>query len=148
MVLLSRPFFPSSMADNINAFRCFSVIYPHLLLSPSHFQHSLSTLSIERVDGIPLQDFCASDFQRGLKITIFQKALKIIIIAELFIVIALRSSRQEATAEQSKLMAAHMKFFLRCGGRNHGFSIINTFAEMNELHHNGAQFKLKYGAGG
>ena len=50
-------------------------------------------------------------------------------------IIALRSSRQEATAEQGKLMAAHMKFFLRCGGRSHRFSVINTFAEMNELHH-------------
>ena len=52
-------------------------MYPHLLLSPSHFQNSLSTFSIERVNGIPLWDFYASDFQR---------ALKIITIAELFIV--------------------------------------------------------------
>ena len=68
------------MADNVITFRCSSVIYPHLLLSPSHFQNSLSTFSIERVNGIPLWDFCASDFQR---------ALKIIIIAELFIVMTI-----------------------------------------------------------
>ena len=68
------------MADNIIAFRCSSVIYPHLLLSPSHFQNSLSTFSIERVNGIPLWDFYASDFQR---------ALKIIIIAESFVVMTI-----------------------------------------------------------
>ena len=42
----------------------------------------------------------------------------------------------EATAWQGKLMAAHMKFFLRCGGRSYRFSVINAFAEMNELNHN------------
>ena len=73
---LSWPFFHPSIADNVIALQCSSVIYPHLLLSPSHFQNSLSTFSIERVNGIPLWNFCASDFQR---------ALKIIIIAELFI---------------------------------------------------------------
>ena len=65
------------MADNVIAFRCSSVICPHLLLSPSHFQNSLSTFSIDRVNRIALWDFYPSDFQRGLKI---------IIIAELFIV--------------------------------------------------------------
>ena len=80
MVLLNRPFFHLSMADNVIAFRCSSVIYPHLLLSPSHFQNSLSTFSIERVNGMPLRDFYPSDFQR---------ALKIIIIAELFIVMTI-----------------------------------------------------------
>ena len=49
---------------------------------------------------------------------------------------ALRSSRQEATGEQGKLIAVHMKVFLRYGGRSHRFSVVNTFAEMNELHHN------------
>ena len=79
MVLLNRSFFHLSMADNVIAFRCSSVIYTahNLLLSPPHFQNSLSTFSIERVNGIPLWDFYPSDFQR---------ALKIIIIAELFIV--------------------------------------------------------------
>ena len=48
MVLLNQPLFHLSMADNVIAFRCSSVIYPHLLLSPSHFQNSLSTFSIER----------------------------------------------------------------------------------------------------
>ena len=55
-------------------------MYLYLLLSPSHFQSSLSTFSIERVNGIPLSDFYPSDFQRGLKI---------IIIAELFIVLTI-----------------------------------------------------------
>ena len=68
------------MADNVITFRHSSVIYPHLLLSPSHFQNSLPTFSIERINGTPLWDFYPSDFQR---------ALKIIIIAELFIVITI-----------------------------------------------------------
>ena len=68
------------MADNDIAFRCSSVIYLYLLLSTSHFQNCLSTFSIERVNGIPLLDLCASDFQRSLKI---------IIIAELFIVMTI-----------------------------------------------------------
>ena len=69
--------------------------------------------------------------------------------ADPVIVVALRSSRPEATAEQGKLVATHMKFFLRCSGRSYRFSVINTFAEMIELYHNcvnGARFKLKYGA--
>ena len=70
------------MAGNIIAFRCSSVIYPHLLLSLSHFQNTLSTFSIERVNRIPLWDFYASDFQR---------ALKIIIIAESFVVMTISS---------------------------------------------------------
>ena len=36
----------------------------------SHFQNSLSTLSIERVYRIPLWDFYQGDFQRALKIII------------------------------------------------------------------------------
>ena len=80
IVLSNRPFLHLSMADNVIAFRCSSVIYPHLLLSPSHFQNSLSTFSIERVNGIPLWDIYLSDFQR---------TLKIIIIAELLIVMTI-----------------------------------------------------------
>ena len=80
MVLLNRPFFHLSMAGNVIAFRCSSVIYPRLLLSPCHFQNSLSTFSTERVNGIPRWDFYRRDFQR---------ALKIIIIAELFIVMTI-----------------------------------------------------------
>ena len=77
MVLLNRPFSHLFMADNvIIAFRCLFGIYPHLLVSPSHLQNSLSTFSIERVN------FYASDFQR---------ALKIIIIAKLFIVMTISS---------------------------------------------------------
>ena len=80
MVLLNRPFFHLSMADNVIASRCSFVIYPHLLLSPSHFQNSLSTFSIERINGIALWDFYPSDFQG---------ALEIIIIDELFIVMTI-----------------------------------------------------------
>ena len=47
-------FLHPSMADNVIACRCSSVIYPHLPLSPSHFQNSLSTFSIESVNEIPL----------------------------------------------------------------------------------------------
>ena len=43
---------------------------PNLLLSPSHFQNSLPTFSIDRVNGIPLWDFYQSDFQRTLKIIV------------------------------------------------------------------------------
>ena len=68
------------MTDNGIAFRCLSVTYPHIMLSPEHFQNSLSTFSIERVNRIPLSDFCANEFQR---------ALKMIFIAELFIVMTL-----------------------------------------------------------
>ena len=71
-------FFHPSMADNVIACRSSSVIYPNLPLSPSHFQNSLSLSSIERVNEIPLWDFCASDFQRVLKI-----------IAELFVVMTI-----------------------------------------------------------
>ena len=71
-------FFHPSMADNIIACRSSSVIYPNLPLLPSHLQTSLFSFSIERVNEIPLWDFCASDFQRVLKI-----------IAELFIVMTI-----------------------------------------------------------
>ena len=53
------------MARNVIAFRCSSVIYPHLRFSPSHFQNSSSTFSIERVNRIPPWDFYASDLQRA-----------------------------------------------------------------------------------
>ena len=81
MVLLNRPFSHLSMADNVIAFGCSSFIY-HLLFSPSHFQNSLFTFSIERVHEIPIPpwDFYPTDLQR---------ALKIIIIAELFIVMSI-----------------------------------------------------------
>ena len=71
-------FFHPSVADNVIACRSSSVIYPNLPLSPSHFQNSLFSFSIERVNEIPLWDFCASEFQRVLKI-----------IAELFIVMTI-----------------------------------------------------------
>ena len=49
-----------------------------VMFSTSYFESSLSTLSIKRVNATPLWDFLASDF--GV-------VLKIIIIAELFIVL-------------------------------------------------------------
>ena len=70
-------FLHPSMADNVIACRSSSVISSHLPLSPSHFQNSLSTFSMGRVNKIPLWDFCESDLQR---------VLKIIIIAELFFI--------------------------------------------------------------
>ena len=74
-------FLHPSMADNVIACRCSSIIYHHLY----RFHHliskaPLSTFLIERVNEIPLWDFCASDFQR---------VLKIIIISELFIVMTM-----------------------------------------------------------
>ena len=50
------------------------------MISSSHVQSPLFTFSVDRVNGMPLWDFCVSDFQR---------ALKIIIIAELFIVMSI-----------------------------------------------------------
>ena len=77
------------MADNVVVFRCSTVICPHLLLSPPHFQNSLSTFLIASyINGIPLWDFHMSDFQR---------ALKIIIIAKLFIVMTISPGRLKAT---------------------------------------------------
>ena len=64
----------------ITAFPWLSAIYPLSTAFTISFTNSLSTFSIERVSGIPLWDFCASNFQR---------ALKIIIIAELFIVMTI-----------------------------------------------------------
>ena len=85
------------MADNVIACRCSSVIYPHLPVSPSHFQNSLSTtFSIMRVNEIPLWDFYTSDFQR---------VLKIIIIAELFIVMTISPGRTIVNEHFSALLS-------------------------------------------
>ena len=53
------------MADNVIACRSSSVIYPHLPLSPSHFQNSLSTFSIERVNEIPILGFLRERFSKS-----------------------------------------------------------------------------------
>ena len=45
----------------------YNVIYPHLLLSLSHFQNSLSTFSIERVNGIPPGDFYPERFSESIE---------------------------------------------------------------------------------
>ena len=76
MALLNRPCFHLSMADNVIAFQCSSVIYPIYSFRFLISKTLCSMFSIKRVNGIPLWDFYRSDFQR---------ALKIIIIAELFI---------------------------------------------------------------
>ena len=71
------------MADNVIAFRCSSVIHvytPVYCFQYLIFQNSVSTFSIARVNGIALWDFYPRDFQR---------ALKIIIMAELFIVMTI-----------------------------------------------------------
>ena len=69
------------MADIVIAFRCSSVMYPHLMITPSHFQNSLFTFSIETGNGMPLWDLCARDFQRALKITIVAKLFIIMTIS-------------------------------------------------------------------
>ena len=55
------------MADNVIVCRSSSVIYPHLPLSPSHFQTSLSTLSTERINEIPLLGFLRERFSKSVK---------------------------------------------------------------------------------
>ena len=80
---------------------------PNLLLSLFHFQNSLSTFSIERVNGIPLWDFYPSDFQR---------ALKIIIIAELFIV-KLNKIYSNNSDNAEKLNAHSRSYVLKGEGR-------------------------------
>ena len=79
--------FKSISFPSLHGWQCYyiSIEYPHLLLSPSHFQNSLSTFSVERVNGIPLWDFYPRDFQRALKITM---------IAELFIVITISQGKE------------------------------------------------------
>ena len=55
------------MADNVIAFRCSSVIYPHLLLSPSHFQNSLSMFSTERELMDASLGFLPERFSKGIE---------------------------------------------------------------------------------
>ena len=102
MARLNRLFFHLSMADNVIAFRCSSVIYPHLLLSPFHFPNSLFMFSVERVNGLPLWDFYPSDFQR---------ALKTIIIAKLFFVMTVSQGQlrhnNSANAEKCSFTIVH-----------------------------------------
>ena len=64
IVLLNRPFFHLSIADNVIAFRCSSVKYSHLLLSPFHFQSSLSTFAIKRVASL---GFLLERFSKGIE---------------------------------------------------------------------------------
>ena len=69
-----------NLAQAISAVQGLYITYPHLMLSPSHFQNTLFTFSTEKVNGMPLLDFCESQLQR---------TLKIIIIAELFILMTI-----------------------------------------------------------
>ena len=55
------------MADNVIAFRCSSVIYPHILLSPLHFQNSLSTSSVEKVNGDTSLGFLRERFSKSIE---------------------------------------------------------------------------------
>ena len=55
------------MAHNVIACRSSSVIYPHLPLSPSHFQNSVSTFSIERVNEIPVLGFLRERFSKSVE---------------------------------------------------------------------------------
>ena len=92
------------MADNVTAFRCSSVIYPHLLLSPSHLQKSLSTFSIERVNGIPLWDFYARHFQR---------IVKVIITAELLIVMTISPGKSRHNKSDNAKNAHSRSYVLK-----------------------------------
>ena len=103
MVLLNRPF------PSLHGWQCYcvsfsSVMYPHLLLSPSHFHNSLSTFSKRELMGYLLWDFYPSDFQR---------ALKIIIIAELFIVMTISQAVQAIITVILRKMLIHNRTSLR-----------------------------------
>ena len=62
-----RPF--SLRLRNVIAFPCSSIIHvcPHLMFSTLYFKSSLSTISIKKVNAIPLWDFCTSDFENDNK---------------------------------------------------------------------------------
>ena len=72
-----RPF--SLRLINVIAFPCSSLIHvcPHLMFSILYFKSSWSTISIKKVNAMPLCDFCASDFEVAI--------LKMIIRTSLFI---------------------------------------------------------------
>ena len=72
--LLKKALF--SEIEKCYCFSC-SIIYRHLMFSASYVKDSLSTISINSVNGMPLWDFLQSHFEVGLKI---------MTIAELFIV--------------------------------------------------------------
>ena len=80
MVLLNRLFFPSLHGWQCSCLPMFSCYIPPSNAFTFAFPSTFSTFSIERVDGMLLWNFWANDFQR---------ALKIINIAELFIVITI-----------------------------------------------------------
>ena len=112
MVILNRPLF---FHLSIHRWQYFCLLMficytPHLMLSPSHFQNFLSTSSVGRVNGMRLWDFCASDSQR---------ALKILIIAELSIVMTISPSklrhfllmRQAWVATDNSLFSLFWKYY-------------------------------------
>ena len=63
----------------------------------SNFQNSLSTFSIKRVNAMPLWDFCVSNSE---------VALKIIIVAELFIVMTISPGKLK--------LLTHVEISVRC----------------------------------
>ena len=70
----------------------------HLMFSTSYFKSSVSTISIKRVNAMPLWDFCESDFEA---------ALKMIITAESFIV--MKTSLVKANYSQGCLVMVFVK---------------------------------------
>ena len=66
-----------SETENCYCFPCSSAVCHHLMFSASYFKSSLSTISIKRVNAMPLWDFLQINFRM---------VLKIMTIAELFIV--------------------------------------------------------------
>ena len=78
--LLKKALF--SETEKCHCFPCSSIIYCHLMFSPSYFKGSLSTILIKSVNSMPLWDFLQSHFE---------VVFKMITIAELFIVVTTSS---------------------------------------------------------
>ena len=66
--------------------RLFIIHIPHIIFSTSYFISSLATISIKRVNAMPLWDFCVSHFE---------VVLKIIIMSELFNVMTINIDNTE-----------------------------------------------------
>ena len=87
-VVLNRPFSicPLSWVTMLSRFDVHLLYTLPIYCFHLRFQNSLSTFSVEGVYGIPLWDFYPSNFRR---------ALKIIIIAELFIIMTISHSNSD-----------------------------------------------------
>ena len=56
-----------SKTEKCYCFPCSSIIYWYLMFSTSYFKRSLSTLSINSVNAMPLWDFLQSHFDGGIE---------------------------------------------------------------------------------